>query len=632
MRPILALPTLFVCLLSAMAVGADDVAELLKAIQSNETSDVERANAFERIGDIAGADAVEPLAGFLSNKEWSHYARFALQKMEGELVTDTLFQSLDALEGDLKLGVIDTIGRRRDPSAVARLAKLLTHVDAEVAAAAAVALGGIGTTDAAAALTEALSSENDPQRRKSLASALLLGGQRLARTGNSQAAIGIFDRLADAEVPKPCRIGATQNAILARGAQGVDLMVEQLKSSDRDFFQMGLAVARVLPGERASKALTDSLETEASPDRQLLLILALKDRGNKQALRAILEKLKSDSVAVQLAAIDALGALGDDSSVPILLSVANAANSDAVLGSLVALTGKGSRVNAALMKAAEPPETSTVAVKALGQRRATEAVQLLLQLSEADSAAISQAAIVALGRTATQERFLDLFALLKTAKSADQKAAIQKAIHAAVFRSTQPDACAEALGAMVPSSSGADREFLFEEIRAAGGAKAVALMRDFATGSDEALQDAATKTLGRWLSADAAPVLLQVAQGDGKFANRALGGYIRIFRQFELPETERVAMAAKALKVASRSIERNAAIDAMTRFPCVGTFELALDQLDVPGSEATAAKAVLTIGRTVLDLDPEAGKAGLERLIDADVSKSMTDSAKALLQ
>jgi hypothetical protein len=70
----------------------------------------------------------------------------------------------------------------------------------------------------------------------------------------------------------------------------------------------------------------------------------------------------------------------------------------------------------------------------------------------------------------------------------------------------------------------------------------------------------------------------------------------------------------------------------MTRFPCVATFKLALDQLAVPGSEAAAAEAVLTIGRTVLDLDPETGKAGLKRLIDANVSASITDSAKALLQ
>jgi hypothetical protein len=296
----------------------------------------------------------------------------------------------------------------------------------------------------------------------------------------------------------------------------------------------------------------------------------------------------------------------------------------------MALQGDG--VNGALIEAAEPPDSSAIAVRALGRRRAKEAVDLLFQLSKADSAAISGEAIVALGTTMPQDRFGDLLALLKAAESDSRKAAIREAVHAAVFQSTQPDACAQALGALIPSSSGADREFLFEQMRTAGGPRAVALMRAFATGSDVSLQDAATKTLGLWLSADAAPVLLEVAQGGGRFANRALGGYIRIFRQFELPETERVAMAARALKVAGRSNERNAAIDAMTRFPCVGTFELALDQLDVPGSEAAAAKAVLTIGRTVLDLDPEKGKAGLKRLIDANISPSVTNSAKALLE
>jgi HEAT repeat protein len=630
MRPIFALPTLFVCLFSAAAMGADDAAALLEVIQSTETSDVDRANAFEKIGDIAGQDTVESLVGFLDDKKWSHYARFALQKMEGENVTKALLKSLDTLQGDLKLGVIGTIGRRRDPIAVGPLAKLLGNADARVADSAGVALGWIATTEAAAALTKAFGTEKDPKRKESLASVMLLLGQRLAKTGNTQAAIDVFDLLRDAELPKPCRIGATQSAILARGAQGVDLLVEQLKSSDPDFFQTGLAVSRVLPGKQATKSLTDTLNTESSPKRQVLLILAIKDRGDKLALAAVLTKLRSDSSAVRLAAVDAIGTLGDGSAVPLLLSVANDVTTDAVFGSLVAL--KGSGVNPALMKAVESPDASAVAVKALGKRRAKEAVDLLFKLSTADSPAISQEAIVALGMTVPQDRFLDLLALLTSAKSDSRKAAVQNAIHGAIFRSTQPDACAEALGAMIPSASGADREFLFEQVRTAGGAKAVALMRAFATGSDEALQDTATKTLGVWLSADAAPVLLEVARGNGKFAIRALGGYIRIFRQFELPETERVAMAAKALKVADRANERNAAIDAMTRFPCAGTFELALDQLDAQGSEAAAAIAILTIARTVLDLDPEKGKTGLKTLIDANVSKKVTDSAKALLR
>ncbi|MCX7425631.1 MAG: HEAT repeat domain-containing protein [Planctomycetia bacterium] len=630
MRLILALPSLLVCLLAAPAMCADDAAALLKMIQSPETSDVDRANAFEKIGDIAGDNAVEPLAGFLGDKKWSHYARFALQKMEGQKVTEALLKSLDGLQGDLKLGVIGTIGRRQDPIAVAPLAKLLADADAKTADSAAVALGGIGTPDAAAALTEAFRAEKDAGRKASLGSAMLLVGQRLVKAGGAQEAVAVFDLLRGAEVPTPCRIAATQNAILARGAQGVDLMVEQLKSTDRHGFAIGLAVSRVLPGEPATKALIDLLGTDSSPNRQVLLIRAMKDRGDKLALPAVLARLKSDSAAVQLAAIDAVGMLGDGSSVPPLLSAAQGDTADAALDSLVAL--EGADVNAALIKAAQSPETSAVAVKALGRRRAREAVDLFFQLSKSDSAAVSQEATVALGRTVPEDRFLELVALLKAAKSDSRKAAIQEAVHAAIIRSTQPDVCAETLGAMILGASGADREFLFEQVRTAGGAKAVACMRQFATGSDEALQDAATKTLGEWLSADAGPVLLEVARGKGKFANRALGGYIRLFRQFELPEAERVAMAAEALKVASRPNERSAAMEAMTRFPCVGTFELALGQLDAPGSEAAAAEAALTIARTVLDLDPAKGKAGLKKLIDANISDDVTASAKALLQ
>ena len=97
MRLQLTLLNTFICLFVASTVHAQDATELLMMIQSPATSEVDRANAFEKIGDIAGAAAVEPLPGFLGDKKWSHYARFALQKMEGDNVTEALFRSLDTL-------------------------------------------------------------------------------------------------------------------------------------------------------------------------------------------------------------------------------------------------------------------------------------------------------------------------------------------------------------------------------------------------------------------------------------------------------------------------------------------------------------------------------------------------------
>ena len=91
-----------------------------------------------------------------------------------------------------------------------------------------------------------------------------------------------------------------------------------------------------------------------------------------------------------------------------------------------------------------------VAVRALGKRRVKEAVDLLFDLAKSDSAANSQEAIVALGAVAPEDRFLDLIALLNAAQGDAQKAAIQGAVHGAITRSTQPDVCAETLGAMIP--------------------------------------------------------------------------------------------------------------------------------------------------------------------------------------
>ena len=46
-----------------------------------------------------------------------------------------------------------------------------------------------------------------------------------------------------------------------------------------------------------------------------------------------------------------------------------------------------------------------VAVRALGKRRAKEAVDLLFELAKSDSAAVSQEAIVALGAVAPEDGF-----------------------------------------------------------------------------------------------------------------------------------------------------------------------------------------------------------------------------------
>ena len=66
------------------------------------------------------------------------------------------------------MGVIGSLGVRRDAKAVDAMAKLLTGADAEVAQAAARALGNIGTPEAAKALDAALTGASAANQTRPL--------------------------------------------------------------------------------------------------------------------------------------------------------------------------------------------------------------------------------------------------------------------------------------------------------------------------------------------------------------------------------------------------------------------------------------------------------------------------------
>ena len=89
-----------------------------------------------------------PLAALLCNEELSHMARYGLEPIPDPAVDAALRDALEKVKGRLLVGVIGSIGVRRDPKAVAPLVKRLDDPDSEVVQAAARALGRIGTLDA----------------------------------------------------------------------------------------------------------------------------------------------------------------------------------------------------------------------------------------------------------------------------------------------------------------------------------------------------------------------------------------------------------------------------------------------------------------------------------------------------
>ena len=123
-----------------MAMGTEDLVAILEDPASSEFA---KAKACQRLAVVGDETAVPSVASLLGDPRLSHYARSALEPMSGPAPDTALRDALGSLEGGLLIGVINSIGWRRDPQALTELARLRHGEDASVAAAATWAISRI---------------------------------------------------------------------------------------------------------------------------------------------------------------------------------------------------------------------------------------------------------------------------------------------------------------------------------------------------------------------------------------------------------------------------------------------------------------------------------------------------------
>jgi HEAT repeat protein len=150
---------------------------------------------------IGTAASVPALAALLADKDNSHMARFALERISGPEAIEAIRKALGSVPVDLKIGMISSLAARGDAACVPMLAGLLAG-DAKIAAAAAEALGTIHTSEALQALSAA-----DPLAGNGLGSAVvdarLACAEALISQGKRNDALAVYKALAATAAGKP---------------------------------------------------------------------------------------------------------------------------------------------------------------------------------------------------------------------------------------------------------------------------------------------------------------------------------------------------------------------------------------------------------------------------------------------
>ncbi len=99
-----------------------------------------KAKACQQLAVVGDRSAVPALAALLTDSQLSHYARFGLEPNPDTSADEALRAALGKGNGNLLVGVINSIGHRKDTKAINALAKLVHDPDSDVARAASDAL------------------------------------------------------------------------------------------------------------------------------------------------------------------------------------------------------------------------------------------------------------------------------------------------------------------------------------------------------------------------------------------------------------------------------------------------------------------------------------------------------------
>ena len=204
---------------AVVAAHSDEAArgaleERLAAVLNSDVSFDAKQFACRQLMRIGTAACVPALATLLSDAELSHMARYALERIPAEEAGQALRDALGDVDGELKIGLVASLGVRGEAASVPPLKNLLADGDPAVACAAAYGLGAVRSGEAAKALASAAPTEAS---KAAVADASLACAESLLAEGDKLAALSIYKGLLGSNPSQNVRVAATRGMLACAG-------------------------------------------------------------------------------------------------------------------------------------------------------------------------------------------------------------------------------------------------------------------------------------------------------------------------------------------------------------------------------------------------------------------------------
>jgi HEAT repeat protein len=547
---------------------------------------------------IGSEKSVPVLEKMLVDKETTDIARYALEKIPAAEADEALLRALTQAKGDIKKGIITSLGQKRSKQAVSALKPLLQSPNPEFAAAAATALGQIGGLDAAEALAKSLGVVSK-DLEAAVASALFQSAEEFIASKSPEGARQIYDKMLTENLPLSFRVAAMRGKIAASGDRARTLILGTLAGAAQEMHAPAIGMIKSV--FRASDIGPVCAALPQLPEAsQVQLLAVLSEYPREFVLPAIFQAAKDSSKDVHIAALKALEKTGDASVVQYLAETAAASPQSEQAVARASLRGlKGEDIDEAilsLLAVRSDEAVQTELVQSIEERRIFAGKSLVAKFADASSAKVRGQAYRAMRAIGTPSDIPGLLEILLKTENEAERLGIENAITGLAQKISDPNGRADAVRAKLDlEKDGQKRGRLLRVLGKIGDESSLSLLREALEDPNAEVVDAAVRSLANWPTPAARDDVREIARTSKNEVLRvlALQAYVRMTGQekYRSPKAA-VRDLKKALKLATRPEEKKLILGVLPSFASPKALKLAATLLGDKDVKEEASVAV----------------------------------------
>ncbi|MDP6543586.1 MAG: ThuA domain-containing protein [Phycisphaerae bacterium] len=569
---------------------------------------------------VGDARAVKPLVALMGNPKTVGPARGALQRLAVPEAAKALRDALGKAAGSAKIGLINSIGARRDAEATGALKALTTDKNVDIAAAAMAALGEIGSSDAVTALTD----------KKLKPSPALLDALLQCAETDAKSAPTIYRRLISVGKNDNWKWAGLTGLAGCSPADALVPLLAVLDAPDVKQHSRALSLIATLPGAKATEAMTARL-AKSSGRLRILLLDTLARRGDGSAADVVAGFLGDKDAAVRSAAIEATGHLGGARHIAALVAIAADSKDPSAIRAwvnIVRLPGKD--VDAALIAGVSKgkPAVRAELIGAAAQRGIKAAIPAMLTSATDSEAVVRKAACKGLTDLAGRNELPKLVVLLAKASDSADCAGLSQAILATGRRIEDNPAVSKVILVGLRSSDGESAAALLKTIAYFGGADALPAVVERVDSKNATVSEAALRSLTNWPDATVCSSLLKIISNTKNTKHRilAMRGYLRL-----APLSKDPAGALEQIrKLVKTPADKRMMLSAMGGAASTESLDMALSMLGDADVKLEAAHAALAIAQQLASKSPADALAAVAKVRATNPPKAVLTKASVV--